>query len=147
MSTVHEVLSNSELPHHHPLSRVNQALRIWLALTAVMMFWNAGISNAILLTGALRPVPFALLGLVALYWMAFPWSGRVTIWCAALLCVGLWLRAAEVLVFGDVRYDIRTRATGTSIWILVGGTALVFGFLNLVAISRRAADVQVWVRR
>lgn len=135
---------NSDLPPHHPLSRVNQALRMWLALFAVMMFWNAVAANAILLTGAFRSVPFVVLGFVALCWMLFPWSGRVTIWSAAVMAVGVFLRGAEVVAFGADTYEPRTRASVMSLWILIGGTALVFGFLNLVAISRRAADAQVW---
>lgn len=144
MNRVHEVSDNSQLPSHHPLMRVSYALRFWLALVALVMFWNAAVANAILLDGWLRPVPFALLGIVALTWLWRPWSGRMTIRCAAVLCVGLILRAVELVVFGEGVYDARSRATGASIWVLAGGTALVFGFLNLVAISRRAADVQVW---
>ena len=144
MSRVHEVTHNSQLPSHHPLMRVSQALRVWLAMVAVIMFWNAVVANEILLNYPVKAVPFVLLGVVALVWLTHPWSGRVTIWCSALLFVGLVLRAVEIATFGAEVYDPRSLATASSVWVLVAGTALVFGFLNLVAISRRAADVQVW---
>jgi len=144
MSKVHEVTHNSQLPSHHPLKRVSLALRVWLALLAAVMFWNAVVANEILLNDPMKAVPFVVLGIVALVWLTHPWSGRVTIWCSALLSVGLVMRAVEIAMFGAEVYDAREQATVSSIWVLIAATALVFGFLNLVAISRRAADVQVW---
>lgn len=142
-----EAWTNCDLPSRHPLRRVNQALRMWLAMFALMMFWNAAAANPIILSGALRPIPFTVLGFVALCWLLFPWSGSVTIWSAALMSVGVLLRGAEIVAFGADTYEPRTRASAVSLWVLISGTALVFGFLNLVAISRRSADAQVWGTR
>lgn len=147
MASVHEVMSNADLPAHHPLRRVSMGLRLWLSFVAVSMIWNAAVANEIILPHVLRPIPFLVLAAVAIVWLLFPWSGRVTILCSSVIAVGVVLRGMEVVVFGGDIYDARARATAASIWVLLGSTALVFGFLNLVAISRRSADLQVWGRR
>lgn len=134
------------LPMEHPLHRVNTGLRVWIAMIGVMLAWNAVVANGVLLDGWLRPIPFMVLAIVAGLWWFRTTSIDMTIFSSATIAVGLLLRASEVLLFG-VDYDMRARMTAASVWTLIGGTTLVFGFLNLVAISRRQADVQVWGAR
>jgi hypothetical protein len=135
--------SEATLHPRHPLRMVSIALRIWLSFLILVMLWTAWVANGVLFEGWVRPLPFVYMALVALLWAMDVWNEyRVSI-CSALLGVGLAMRGAEILLFQDA-YDIRTRMTAASVWVFIGVSVLVFGFMNLVAISRMTANSEVW---
>jgi hypothetical protein len=132
-----------DMVRNHPIRKAVLVLRSWLVLVAVMMTWNAFISNPILLTGWMRPVPFFFFAALALIWAAKSWSSTVVILCSSALTVGMFLRALEVTLYAD-QYNLRARFTGASIWLTIGGTAVAFGILNVLVVSRRQAEDWVW---
>lgn len=137
-------LSRSHLPRHHPLRRVNSTLKVWLAALVALMAWSATVANGIALHGWVRPLPFVIIAAAAVLWTFNSWSGTLTAWCSAVISVGLMLRAVELLLYGRETYDHRTVLTAASLWAFIAITTLVLGFLNIVVISRRTADIEVW---
>lgn len=131
------------LPPNHPLRRITQVLRLWLVGLLALLLWNAYFANGFVLTGLLRPVPFLALSAAVLVWLTWTWSATVTIYCSGLLFIGLMLRATELLLFAD-GYSWRGTMTAVSLWSFLGATTLVFGAATITAVSRRAADVEVW---
>lgn len=131
------------LDSRHPLKLVNTVLRLWLVALMVVMTWNAFIANEVLLTGWIRPVPFIVMSVLAIVWALDTWNAWQVAICSSTLGVGLVLRGIEVLVFQE-KYDMRTRLTAMSVWLFVGVSVLVFGFMNLVMISRVTANSKVW---
>lgn len=122
----------------HPLMHVARALRWWLVLLVLVMVWNAFISNAVLFPGLFRPIPYVVMGAVALYWLLDVWHARRVVVCSSILAVGTTMRGLEVLIFADI--NTRARLAAASVWALIGATALVFGIMNSVAISRAHTD-------
>lgn len=131
---------------NHPVRRAVTVLRAWLLMVACVMCWNAVVSNSILLTGWVRPLPFWVLAVTAMVWEIRTWHLKTVLWCCSLITVGVVLRACEVLVFAD-NYNLRARATGVSLWITLAGTTISFGILNVLAVSRRSAEEAVWASK
>ena len=126
----------------HPLRKAITVLRCWLGMVAAMMLWNALVSRGFLLHGWVRPLPYLVLSAVAGFWSARTWHAKAVVWCSAAMAVGCSMRGLEVLFFSDS--STRSRLTGISLWITLAGTALAFGILNLIAISRKEADEWAW---
>lgn len=127
----------------HPVFKAILVLRGWLCLIIVSITWNAFFSNGILLHGWARPIPFFLVVGMSLIWFLNVWSSSSVILAACTIAVGTGLRGLEVLLFAE-QYDLKSRATGASLWITVSGTAIAFGIVNLVALSRKNAEDWVW---
>jgi hypothetical protein len=126
------------MPHNHPLVRGVHVLQWWLIMFAVMMLWNACVANAYVLTGFVRPLPFLFLAATAMAWAWFVWCNRTVIACSSLVAVGTMLRGAEIMVWSEG--NVPGRLTAISLWFAMAGTALAFGVLNIIAISRKEAD-------
>lgn len=126
----------------HPLMKVTVMLRAWLALFTTFMFFNMFVAQPITLGGNLRPVPFAVMGVIGIVWWWWVWSAPITIMCSATVTAGVMMRAVEVLFFLD-RYTLNTRLTGASIWVFISGTTMLFGLLSLIAITRRLAEQRI----
>lgn len=133
----------TEMSANHPVRRAVAVLRAWLMMVAVIMCWNAIVSNPILLHGWVRPLPFWSVAVVAMVWAQRTWSLRIVMWCSSFITVMFTLRALEVFFFAD-NYNIRARATGISLWVFAAGTTISLGIINMVAISRRSAEEAVW---
>lgn len=131
---------------HHPIRKAVLVLQCWLLLVAVMMTWNAFVSNPILLDGWLRPFPFLFFSALVIIWLIRVWHMRAVILCSSGITVGTILRAMEVTLYAD-NYNIRARFTGASIWLTIAGTAVAFGILNVLVVSRRRAEDWVWSER
>jgi hypothetical protein len=137
------ILRSDDMVKNHPIRRAVGVLRAWLILVIGVMCWNAVVANGILLEGWMRPLPFWLLAVVGFVWLKRTWHTNTVIWCSSLICVGVLLRALELLIFAN-EYDMRTRLTGGSLWLAIAGTCVAFGILNVLAISRREAEEWVW---
>lgn len=111
-------------------------------MLTIVMVWNALVSRGFLLHGWVRPLPYFVLAVTALVWHVQVWASRYVIYCTAILVVGTTMRGIEVLFFADA--TLRGRLTGVSLWVTMAGTAMAFGILNLIAISRKEADEWVW---
>ena len=127
-----------QVPEHHPLRRAITVLRSWLVMLTAMMLWNALVARPYLLHGWVRPLPYLVLAATGAYWAKCVWDGRTVIICTAIVTVGTMLRGVEVMGYSDA--TLSGRLTGISLWFMMAGTAMSFGVLNLIAISRREAD-------
>jgi hypothetical protein len=126
------------MPENHPLRRGVRVLQWWLIMFALMMLWNACVANGYVLTGVARPLPFLFLAAAAMAWAWFAWCNRTVIGASSIIAVGTALRGTEIMLWSES--EIPGRLTAISLWFAMAGTALAFGVLNIIAISRKEAD-------
>lgn len=137
------LISTEEQVPKHPVRRAISVLRGWLLLVFIVMLWNALFANGYLLPEALRPAPFLFAAAMTLVWFRYTWHVRVVIAMSGMLTVGTLMRAIEVMCFAH-QFRMNERLTALSIWLVTAGTLAAFGVLNILAISRKAAESWVW---
>ena len=126
----------------HPVNRASNVLRAWLAMMVIAMLWIAMFSQPILFHGWIRPLPFLFLAAVGILWLIQFKKMAVVVIASSSICVGTILRALEFLIFSD--YDNGPKMTGASIWLIISGTSIVIGILNVLVMSRITAEEWVW---
>jgi ABC-type dipeptide/oligopeptide/nickel transport system permease subunit len=126
----------------HPVRRAVNVLRGWLVMLMVMLVFNANIAHHYLLSDRANQIPFYFLAIVAGIWFFGIWKLETIITCCSIIAVGTSLRGIELLVYAE-DYTLATRFTGATLWWFCTGTTIVFGVLNLIAASRRAAEDQL----